>query len=81
MTDGVTERRALIAAWCGRGRRLGYALYALAVVVFFVGLAIGFGHGIAAIIVTAMAVGACALVPAIVFGYGVRAAERDERDA
>jgi hypothetical protein len=49
-------------------------------VLFFVGLATGFDGGIATAIVAALLVGGAALIPAIVFGYGVRAAEREERE-
>jgi hypothetical protein len=78
--DPVLERRARIAAWSSLGKRVGYSIYGIAVVLFFVGLGIGFDHGIATIITAALVIGAVFLVPAIVFGYGVKAAERDEAD-
>ena len=80
MTDPVLARRATIARWCTVGKRFGYALYAVAVVLFFVGLAVGYDGGVATAIIAALLVGGAALVPAIVFGYGVKAAERDERE-
>jgi hypothetical protein len=79
-TDPVLERRARIAAWCSVGKRVGYSIYGIAVVLFFVGLGVGFDHGIATTITAALVIGAIFLVPAIVFGYGVKAAERDEAD-
>jgi len=78
--DPVLAKRARIAAWCTLGKRVGYSTYGIAVVLFFVGLAAGFDHGIATIITAALVIGAVFLVPAIVFGYGVKAAERDEAD-
>jgi hypothetical protein len=78
--DPVLARRARIAAWCSLGKRVGYSIYAIAIVLFFVGLAAGFDHGIATTITAALVLGAVFLVPAIVFGYGVKAAERDEAD-
>jgi hypothetical protein len=80
LTDPVLARRARIARWCALGKRVGYSLYLAAVVLFFVGLAVGFDHGVATAIVAAILVGGAALVPAIVFGYGVKAAEREERE-
>jgi hypothetical protein len=81
VTDPVLARRARIAHWCGVGKRVGYVLYGIALVLFFVGLAAGYDRGIATAIVVALVVGGAALVPAIVFGYGVKAAEREEREA
>ena len=78
-TDPVTERRAQIVRWCNLGKRVGYLLYGIALVLFFVGLGVGFDHGIASTIIVALVVGAVALVPAIVFGYGAKAAEREEQ--
>jgi hypothetical protein len=80
VTDPVLARRARIAHWCALGKRVGYALYAAAVVLFFVGLAVGYDGGIATAIVLALLVGGAALIPSIVFAYGVKAAEREERE-
>jgi len=77
--DPVLARRAQIVRWCGLGKRVGYLLYGIAVVLFFVGLGVGFDHGIATTIVTALIIGAVALIPAIVFGYGAKAAEREDQ--
>lgn len=79
--DDVLQRRATIARWSGIGRRIGYLLYAIALVVFFVGLATDFPAWAATTITFCLLVGAIALIPAIVFGYGVKAAEREEREA
>lgn len=80
MTDPVLARRAAIARWCSLGKRVGYVLYAAAIVLFFVGLAVGFDGGIATAIVTFLLVGGAALIPAIVFAYGVKAADREDRE-
>lgn len=77
--DPVLRRRAAIARWCATGRRVGYGLYGAAVVLFFVGLAVGYRTWMTSAIIGAMVLGGVILVPAIVFGYGVRAAEREDR--
>ena len=78
--DPVLAKRARIAAWVKLGKRVGYGLFAYAVVVFFVALfATGFGGFYGASIIVALLVGSVVLIPSIVFGYGVRAAEREER--
>ena len=80
VVDPVLERRRRIARLVAVGQRLGYALFGLALLLFFVGLAIGFGDGVSTAIVAAIVVGSVVLAPAIVFGYAVRAAEREDRE-
>ena len=80
MTDPVLARRATIARWSDVGKRVGYALYGLAVVLFFVGLAAGYDHGVGTAIIVLLVVGGAVLAPAIVFAYGVKAADREERE-
>ncbi len=60
--------------------RIGYLFFAVAVAVFVIGFAVGFTGAIVAIVVTALVVGSLLLAPAIVLGYAIKAAERDDRD-
>jgi hypothetical protein len=78
--DPVRARRARIARLVDIGQRLGYALFGLAVVLFIVGFVAGYRGGLVVAIVTALVVGSLVLAPAIVFGYAVRAAEREDRE-
>ncbi len=77
--DPVLERRRRIAHLVAVGQRIGYSLFGLAIVAFFVGLFAGFGT-VSGVIVAAIAAGSIVLAPSIVFGYAVRAAERDDRE-
>jgi len=77
-TDPVRARRALVAKWNMVATRVGYALFAVAVVMFFVALATDFSSGKVTIITTSMIVGSVLLAPAIVVGYAVKAAEEDD---
>ena len=78
--DPVLAKRAKIAAWVVLGKRVGYGLFAYASVAFFVALfGPGFGGFLGTSIIVALLVGSVILIPAIVFGYGVKAAEREER--
>ena len=78
MTDPVRERRARIARVVSLGLRLGYGLFLLAMVLFVIGLVIGYTDGLVSVIVLSLVVGSIVLAPAIVFNYAVRAAERDD---
>ena len=78
--DPVRERRARIARWVAIGQRLGYGLFLVAIGLFVVGFATGFDGLVGPTIVACLVVGSLVLAPAIVFGYAVKAAERDDRE-
>lgn len=77
--DPVMVRRRRIAAFVKIGKRVGYAALLIAIVVFFVGLVAGFPAWTVDVIVVALIVSIVVLPAPIVFGYGIRAAEREER--
>jgi hypothetical protein len=77
--DPVRLRRARIGRLAGTGRRLGYGLLGVAVVAFFFGAVTGFTSAVVVVVVASLAAGSAVLLPAIVVGYGVRAAEREDR--
>ena len=79
IADPVLDRRSAIARWVGLGKRVGYGLYLVAIVLFGVGFAGTYTSTITTVIVLSLVVGSIILAPAIVFGYGVKAAEREER--
>jgi hypothetical protein len=79
--DPVVVRRARIARWVALAKRVGYGLLLLAVVAFVVAAIAGFPSAIVTVTVVAL-VAACVVLPApIVLGYGLRAAEREDREA
>ncbi|MCU1395393.1 MAG: hypothetical protein JWM34_3821 [Ilumatobacteraceae bacterium] len=78
VVDPVRARRAAVAKWNTLATRVGYALYLLAVVMFFVALATSFSSGKVTVITTSMIIGSVLLAPAIVVGYAVKAAEKDD---
>ncbi|MGV3757948.1 MAG: hypothetical protein ACO1PW_00195 [Actinomycetota bacterium] len=78
--DPVRERRARIARLVEVGQRLGYGLFGLAVAAFVVGFVRGFDGLPGTVVVVSLVVGSVVLAPAIVFGYAVKAAERDDRE-
>lgn len=76
----MLERRRRIAGLVRVGQRLGYGLFGVAMALFVVGLVVGFGGAVTPAVVAAIVVGSIVLAPAIVFGYAVKAAERDDRE-
>ena len=79
-TDPTLIRRARIARLTRIGQRAGYGLLAAAVVAFAAGMVTGFTSAVAVVVVACLAAGSVVLAPAIVFGYAVRAAEREDRE-
>lgn len=78
--DPVLARRAMIKRWVQVAQRVGYGLFGLAVLAFLVGFVVGFEEWLTAAITAALVVGSVVLAPAIVIGYGVRAADREDRE-
>jgi hypothetical protein len=77
--DPVAERRRRIARWVALAKRTGYVLLLAAIVAFIVAAATGFPGWAVTVTVVAL-VGACVVLPVpIVLGYGLRAAEREDR--
>lgn len=77
-TDPVLARRSRAAKLARRGQRLGYVLFAVAIVVFSWGLLTDFTSTIASIVVGILVAGSVVLAPAIITGYAVKAAVRDD---
>ena len=78
--DPVRERRARIARLVEVGQRVGYSLFGIAIVGFVVGFIVGFDGAFVTVVVACLLVGSVVLAPAIVFGYAVKAAEREDRE-
>jgi hypothetical protein len=78
--DPVLQRRARIARAAAAGKRVGYLALLVSIVAFFVGLATDFPAWSVTAAVGGL-VTACVVMPLpIVLAYGVRAAEREERN-
>lgn len=78
--DPVRARRAAIARLVRAGGRLGYGLFGAAIVLFVVGFFSGFDGLVGSAVLGCIVVGSLVLAPAIVFGYAVKAAEREDRE-
>lgn len=78
--DPVRARRKQIAHWTLIANRVGYLLFALAIALFVIAFAIGFSSTMSTLVITSMVIGSILLAPAIVLGYAVKAAEREDRE-
>jgi len=78
--DPVLARRNRIARLVTLGQRLGWAMFGVACVAFVIGFVAGFKDWVVTVVVAAIIAGSLILAPAIVFGYGVKAADRADRE-
>ena len=78
--DPVRRRRQKIAKYTLLANRVGYLFYALAIATFIIGFAISFNATVSAVVIGSLIIGSVLLAPAIVLGYAVKAAERDDRE-
>jgi hypothetical protein len=78
--DPVRQQRARVARHTKTAKRVGYGLWLLAIIGYFVGLLTRFTDPLATGVIAALIVGCVILAPAIILGYAVNAAERDDRE-
>lgn len=77
--DPVLARRARIRRLAETGQRIGYSCFGLAVVLFVVAFVVQFPAWMVTVIIALMVLGSLTLAPAIVFAYGVKAADAEDR--
>jgi hypothetical protein len=77
--DPILERRARIAHFVQLAQRIGYGALVVAIVAFIAGLLTGFPSALVTTTIVGLVAAIVILPIPIVLGYGVRAAERDER--
>jgi ABC-type transport system involved in cytochrome bd biosynthesis fused ATPase/permease subunit len=80
MTDPIRARRRQVARWSLLANRVGYLFVAVAVAVFIIGFAVGFTPPVVAVVVATLLIGCALLLPSIILGYAVKAAEREDRE-
>lgn len=78
--DPVLARRRLVARWVSVAQRTGYALLAVFCVLVLLGFPTGFPPLVTTTAIVAIALGSALLAPAIVLGYAVKAADREDRE-
>lgn len=78
--DDVAARRARIGRVVTAAKRVGYLALVIAIVAFFVGLSAGLPGWSVTLTVVALVTAIVVLPLPIVLGYGIRAAEREERN-
>ncbi|MEX0767879.1 MAG: hypothetical protein WD029_05355 [Microthrixaceae bacterium] len=78
-TDLVLAKRNRIRKACEMGSKVGYSCFGAAIVMFVIAFIADFPTWMVTLIIVAMIIGSVTLLPAIVFGYGVKAADAEDR--
>ena len=76
--DPIMVRRRKFDRFANTGKRVGYLLFLLAMVAFFVGLFTSFNDVWGWLMIGCLLAGSALLLPAIIIGYAVKAAQRDD---
>ena len=77
--DPVLVRRERWRRLASIGQAVGYGLIVIAVVAFGFGLVAGFNTAVTTVVTACLVATTFVLAPAIVIGYAVKAAEREDR--
>ena len=78
--DPVRQRRVAIARWTSVANRLGYSFYGIAIVLFVIAFTVDWNSGFSTAITICLVLGSILLAPAIVLGYAIKAAEREDAE-
>jgi Flp pilus assembly protein TadB len=76
--DPIRARRRQMAKMADLGKRIGYGFLAFACVTFLVAVVAGLPKALVTLVVADLIVASVLLLPAIVVGYGVKKAERED---
>ena len=76
--DPVRSRRQTISRINNAANRLGYLLWAIAMVCFVAAFVVGFKGLLVNLVTACIIAGSICLAPSIIIGYAVKAAERDD---
>ena len=79
--DPILEQRERVRRLAKAAQRVGYALFLVTMVLFFVALATDLPSGLVTAATVSLIAGCVVLAPAILLAYAVRGAERDEEES
>jgi hypothetical protein len=78
--DPILVKRERVRHIANTAKRVGYVLFLASMILFFVALATNLSSGATAAATATLIAGCVVLAPAILLGYAVRGAERDDAE-
>ena len=79
-SNSLMLRRQQASLIANTGRKIGYSIFFLSLIIFTIGLTIEFNNLVARTLTVLLILGSIVLAPSILLHYAVRGAEREERE-
>ena len=74
----ISRQQASLIA--NTGRKIGYSIFFLSLIIFAIGLTVEFNNLVARTLTVLLILGSIVLAPSILLHYAVRGAEREEKE-
>ena len=79
-SNSLMLRRQQASLIANTGRKIGYSIFFLSLIIFAIGLTIEFNNLVARTLTVLLILGSIVLAPSILLHYAVRGAEREEKE-
>tara|TARA_B100001142_G_scaffold63945_1_gene63317 strand:- start:4498 stop:4761 length:264 start_codon:yes stop_codon:yes gene_type:complete len=79
-SKSLLMRRKQASLIANTGRKIGYSIFLLSLIIFAVGLTVEFNNLVAKTLTVLLIAGSVVLAPSILLHYAVRGAEREEKE-
>ena len=79
-SNSLMLRRQQASLIANTGRKIGYSIFFLSLIIFAIGLTVEFNNLVARTLTVLLIVGSIVLAPSILLHYAVRRAEREEKE-
>jgi len=79
-SNSLAIRRKQASLIANTGRKIGYSIFLLALIIFTIGFTVEFNNLVAKTLTVLLIVGSIVLAPSILLHYAVRGAEREEKE-
>ena len=78
--NSLLIRRQQASLIANIGRKIGYSIFFLSLIIFAIGLTVEFNNLVARTLTVLLILGSIVLAPSILLHYAVRGAEREEKE-
>tara|TARA_B000000475_G_C15932603_1_gene421414 strand:+ start:739 stop:1002 length:264 start_codon:yes stop_codon:yes gene_type:complete len=79
-SNSLMLRRQQASLIANTGRKIGYSIFFLSLIIFAIGLTVEFNNLVARTLTVLLIMGSVVLAPSILLHYAVRGAEREEKE-
>jgi len=79
-SNSLAMRRKQASLIANTGRKIGYSIFFLSLIIFAIGFTVEFNNLVAKTLTVLLIVGSIVLAPSILLHYAVRGAEREEKE-